>query len=70
MPLYVYRCRQCNQELEARQSFDDDPLVICEACGAHKLKRVILSTPIQFKGDGFYINGDKNDNNKRNATTI
>jgi len=26
MPTYEYRCKECGHELEAQQSFSDDPL--------------------------------------------
>ena len=53
MPTYEYRCRDCGEELEISQSFDDDPLTVCPRCqGA--LKKVFGSIGISFKGDGFY----------------
>jgi|GEM_PF-695244 len=62
MPMYQYRCRECGHELEARQSFHDDPLTECPNCGAETgLFRVIQAAGVVFKGSGFYINDSKGD---------
>ena len=33
MPTYSYRCTECGNEFDVRQSFSDEPLKVCEACG-------------------------------------
>ena len=33
MPIYVYRCKKCNTEIEEIQKFDDPPLVQCTEIG-------------------------------------
>lgn len=53
MPIYAYRCEACGAEIEKRQSFQDDPLTICETCGG-RLRRVLHPVGIVFKGSGFY----------------
>jgi putative FmdB family regulatory protein len=53
MPIYEYRCQDCRGELEAQQSFSDDPLTECPTCGG-KLKKKFSSVGISFKGSGFY----------------
>ncbi|MEX2588403.1 MAG: FmdB family zinc ribbon protein [Actinomycetota bacterium] len=53
MPTYEYACRSCDQHVEVVQSFHDDPLTTCEACGG-ALRRVIHAAGILFKGSGFY----------------
>jgi putative FmdB family regulatory protein len=60
MPVYEYRCKECGQHLEVQQSFTDDPLTICEACGG-PLRKVFGNVGISFKGSGFY----KNDHGSR-----
>lgn len=60
MPLYQYRCKECGQELEARQKFSDAPLELCPNCGANQgLYRVVQAAGIVFKGSGFYINDSR-----------
>jgi len=53
MPTYEYRCKDCGEDLEVVQSFTDDPLDTCPACGG-SLKKVFGSVGISFKGSGFY----------------
>lgn len=38
MPTYEYLCRSCGERLEVVQSFSDDPLSVCEACGGELRK--------------------------------
>jgi putative FmdB family regulatory protein len=53
MPTYEYRCRNCGEPLEVVQSFTDDPLTECPACGG-QLRKVFQAVGIAFKGSGFY----------------
>ena len=53
MPTYDYRCKACGQELEVFQSFTDEPLTTCEACGG-ELRKLFGAPGIAFKGSGFY----------------
>jgi putative FmdB family regulatory protein len=53
MPTYEYRCRSCGEPLEVVQSFSDDPLTECPACGG-RLRKVFQAVGIAFKGSGFY----------------
>ena len=53
MPLYEYACKACGQHLEVAQSFKDEPLTTCPACGG-PLRKVFGSIGISFKGSGFY----------------
>ena len=40
MATYTYRCSFCNKEKEIVHRMDEEPEVICDACGS-KMKRVI-----------------------------
>jgi putative FmdB family regulatory protein len=53
MPTYEYRCKSCGEHLEVVQSFKDDALTECPACGGD-LRKVFSSIGISFKGSGFY----------------
>ncbi len=55
MPTYSYRCTACGNEFDVHQSFSDDPLTVCEACGG-QLRKLFNSVGIVFKGSGFYHN--------------
>jgi putative FmdB family regulatory protein len=54
MPTYEYECGSCHHRFERKQKFDEEPVAMCPECGG-KARRVIHSTPIIFKGRGFYI---------------
>jgi len=60
MPKYEYACKSCGQHLDVVQSFNDDPLTECPACGG-VLRKVFGNIGIAFKGSGFY----RTDNRKR-----
>lgn len=53
MPTYQYACSDCGHELEAVQSFSDDPLTECPECGGTLRKR-FGNVGVVFKGSGFY----------------
>ena len=54
MPIYEYRCDECEQVFEAIQRISDEPLDACRQCGgaAH---RIVSSPAIQFLGSGWYV---------------
>ena len=64
MPIYEYECGDCQSRFERKQSFDAEPVAICPHCQG-KARRVIHSTPIIFKGSGFYVT----DHRKHSSTT-
>ena len=53
MPTYEYRCDTCGEHHEVVQSFRDEPLTECPACGGH-LRKVFGNIGVVFKGSGFY----------------
>jgi putative FmdB family regulatory protein len=53
VPTYQYACTVCSHQLEAVQSFSDDPLSACPECDG-RLRKVFSSVGIVFKGSGFY----------------
>jgi putative FmdB family regulatory protein len=52
MPIYEYRCRN-GHTFEVFQSMADDPVSVCEECGA-PVERVFHPIAVHFKGSGFY----------------
>ncbi len=53
VPTYQYACTACGHQLEAVQSFSDEPLTDCPACEG-RLRKLFNSVGIVFKGSGFY----------------
>jgi putative FmdB family regulatory protein len=54
MPIYEYKCEDCRKTFEKLQKVSDPPCKKCPNCGG-RLKKLISTPAIQFKGDGFYI---------------
>ena len=70
MPIYEYRCQQCGDHIEVRQSVSDEPLTTCEKCHGRLEKQWSLSG-FQFKGAGWYVTdyaGKKTDKGKSEST--
>src|SRR4051812_2353793 len=60
MPTYEYACKECGEHVEVVQSFKDDPLTECPACGG-LLRKVFAPIGIAFKGSGFYKNDSRSE---------
>ena len=57
MPIYEYRCENCEHTLEKIQKLIDDPLIDCPECKEPKLKRLMSAGSFDLKGDGFHKPG-------------
>ncbi|MGI9822453.1 FmdB family zinc ribbon protein [Agromyces sp. Marseille-Q5079] len=53
MPTYSYRCTVCDNAFDIHQSFSDDTLTTCEACG-EPLRKLFNTIGVTFNGSGFY----------------
>jgi putative FmdB family regulatory protein len=53
VPTYEYICNECELAFEAVQSFSDEPISICPACGKG-VRKVYSNVGVVFKGSGFY----------------
>ena len=58
MPTYEYECSFCHLHFERKQRFDEEPVATCPKC-QEKAHRVFHSTPVIFKGSGFYITDNR-----------
>jgi len=67
MPIYDYECNLCQFRFEKRQRFDEEPIDTCPKCQGN-LRRVIHSTPLLFKGSGFYITDSRQSSAPKEAT--
>lgn len=43
MPLYEYRCNECNQRFEALVRVQDEGTVACRSCSGTNVRRLISS---------------------------
>ena len=53
MPRYDYRCIECDNAFELRQSFSEAGQGTCPEC-AGEGRRVYHAVPVIYKGSGFY----------------
>jgi len=67
MPIYDYECNQCSFRFDKRQSFKEEPLETCPKCQG-KLRRIIHSSPILFKGSGFYVTDSRHSSETKEAS--
>lgn len=68
MPTYQYACTACGHQLEAVQSFADEPLTECPACEG-RLRKLFNSVGIVFKGSGFYRTDSRSSGSDAAAST-
>ena len=53
MPTYSYRCTECDNAFDIKQSFSDATLTECPVCGG-VLRKVFSPVGVTFNGGGFY----------------
>jgi putative FmdB family regulatory protein len=54
VPLYEYRCLNCDHHFEKIQSFSAPDEKECPVCGG-PVERLISAPAVQFKGSGWYV---------------
>jgi len=54
MPIYEYRCADCNHQFELMQKFSDPPLEQCPSC-AGQVHKLISRSAFHLKGSGWYV---------------
>ncbi len=54
MPIYEYKCDNCDHQLELLQKFNDDPLNTCPSCGQDGVRKLVSAAAFHLKGTGWY----------------
>jgi putative FmdB family regulatory protein len=54
MPIYEYRCLECQHQDEHLQKVSDPVLTVCPACGKEAYKKLLSAAGFQLKGSGWY----------------
>lgn len=54
MPIYEYRCLDCDHEFERMQKFSDPPADSCPSCTG-TVQKLISRSAFHLKGDGWYV---------------
>ncbi|WP_433613362.1 FmdB family zinc ribbon protein [Dactylosporangium sp. CA-139114] len=68
MPTYQYACTVCGHQLEAVQSFNDEPLTECPQCQG-RLRKQFSAVGVVFKGSGFYRTDSRNSGKSSSSTS-
>lgn len=67
MPIYTYRCTNCENVFDHQQSFSDLPPTRCPQCQAGELHRVYKPIRVVFKGSGFYATDNRSPSGRVNG---
>lgn len=54
MPIYEYKCEQCDHQLEILQKISAEPVKTCPDCGQAGLRKLISAVAFRLKGGGWY----------------
>jgi len=65
MPLYDWKCDDCNLELTDKLMCHNDPVPICENC-KKEMSKVIGRTSFRLKGAGWYETDGKSGKDRKN----
>jgi putative FmdB family regulatory protein len=64
MPIYEYRCLDCNHQDEHLQKVSEPPLTVCPSCGKASYKKLLSAAGFQLKGSGWYATDFRNTGTK------
>jgi len=54
LPIYEYKCKECDKIFDVLQKINSDPVEKCIHCGG-KVEKLISASSFQFKGSGWYV---------------
>ncbi len=54
MPIYEYKCKECQHHFDIIQKMADDPLTECPACKHLALKKQVTASGFRLSGSGWY----------------
>ena len=69
MPIYEYKCSNCNHVFDVIQKISDDPITHCSACSCDTAVRLVSAAGFQLKGTGWYATDFKTKTNKGSASS-
>ncbi len=64
MPIYDYKCSDCEYETEIIQKFSDEPKTLCPNCNKNSLQKMVSAPSFRLKGGGWYETDFKTGNKK------
>lgn len=67
MPMYDYKCLECNNTFEVLQKMSDERIKSCPKCGGEVKKLISGGNGLVFKGKGYYLTDYKNSSNSTSS---
>ena len=64
MPIYDYKCSDCEHQIEVIQKLSDEPKTLCPNCNKESLYKMISAPSFRLKGGGWYETDFKTGNKK------
>ncbi len=68
MPIYEYKCNECEAVFEEIQKFSDAPIDICRHCNSTEVEKLISQSSFVLKGGGWYADGYTKGKKKKEST--
>ena len=68
MPIYDYKCSNCEHQIEVIQKIQDEPMIVCPKCSKRSLKKLVSAPSFRLKGSGWYETDFKT-GKKKNIST-
>tara|TARA_B100000212_G_scaffold118632_1_gene88633 strand:- start:238 stop:528 length:291 start_codon:yes stop_codon:yes gene_type:complete len=68
MPIYDYKCSDCEHQIEVIQKINDKPMIVCPECSKRSLKKLVSAPSFRLKGSGWYETDFKT-GKKKNIST-
>ena len=59
MPVYQYKCKNCEFSFEKYMKVENRDQTICPKCNSNDVARNFSTPTVIFNGDGFYITDNK-----------
>jgi putative FmdB family regulatory protein len=69
VPIYEYKCDECDHRLEKLQKISDEPIKTCPECGEDGLRKLVSAAAFKLKGTGWYETDFKDKKPKKDAKT-
>jgi len=69
MPLYEFKCSNCNKISEFNLKISDSYPDSCPKCEKGRLSKIISQTAFQLKGGGWFSEGYDSRSNKSTSTS-
>ncbi|TWG90477.1 putative FmdB family regulatory protein [Luteimonas sp. J16] len=65
MPIYAFRCDQCDHAFDRLQKLSDPDPEACPACGAAAVRREVTAPAFRLAGSGWYETDFKKDGDRK-----